>query len=109
MTDVSKYLKPNETCWVQYNDADGTPRYIVITKNIYRDKYYLIDVSGKKRKEIAQSVNPLKLEAKINVKQFVTSKRGIKLKSEGGDRWVGINSGKDDKSIQTKAARNKRH
>ena len=67
MTDVSKYLKPNETCWVQYKDADRTLRYIVITKNIYRDKYYLIDVSGKKRKEIAQSVNPLKLEAKINL------------------------------------------
>ena len=67
MTDISNHLKPNETCWVQYKDADGTLRYIVITKNIYRDKYYLIDVSGKKRKEIAQSVNPLKLEAKINL------------------------------------------
>lgn len=74
MTDVSKHLKPNETCWIQYKDIDGTLRYIVITKNIYRDKYYLIDVSGKKRKEIAQSVNPLKLEAKINLTP--TTKKG---------------------------------
>ena len=44
MTDVSKYLKPNETCWVQYKDVDGTLRYIVITKNIYRDKHYLVNV-----------------------------------------------------------------
>ena len=67
MTDISHYLKPNETCWVQQYDSAGTLRYLIITKNIYRDKYYLIDVSDGKRKEIAQSVNPLKLEEKINI------------------------------------------
>lgn len=65
MTDVEQYLKANEDCWVTYRDLSGTPHYLIITKNGHRDKYYLISVSNGKRKEIAQSISPAKLEQKI--------------------------------------------
>ena len=67
MTNIPKFLKPSETCWVQHYDSSGMLRYLIITKNILRDKYYLIAVSNGKRKEIARSVNPLKLEEKISI------------------------------------------
>lgn len=59
------YLKNNEVCWEQYFDKNSQLRYIIITKNPLRDKYYLYDVSQNKRKEIAVSTNPTKLRNKM--------------------------------------------
>lgn len=39
--------------------------YVVVSKDKYRDKYILIDVSEGKRKEVASASDPLKLRSKM--------------------------------------------
>lgn len=61
-------MKPKETVWERYYDGNETDNklvYVVVSKDKYRDKYVLIDVSSGKRKEVASASDPLKLRSKM--------------------------------------------
>ena len=60
-----KFLKGGERSEVRYYDTSGNLTHIMITKDRFRETYYLLEVSNGKRKEIGSSNNPLKLEKKI--------------------------------------------
>lgn len=60
-----KFLKDGERSEVRYYDTSGNLTHIMITKDRFRETYYLLEVSNGKRKEIGNSNNPLKLEKKI--------------------------------------------
>lgn len=60
-----KFLKDGERSEVRYYDTSGNLTHIMITKDRFRETYYLLEVSNGKRKEIGSSNNPLKLEKKI--------------------------------------------
>lgn len=59
------FLCENERCEEQYLDENGKLVYLVITKDKFREDYYLIDVSTGTRKEIGESDNPIKLRKKM--------------------------------------------
>ncbi len=55
--ETQRYLKNKEILWESYWDED-TLKYIVITKNILREMYYLYKIENGKRIEIAKNINP---------------------------------------------------
>ena len=61
----SDFLRKGEQREVQYYNEQHEIVYLIITKNKFRDKYYLLDVSEGRRKEIASSSNPILLEKKM--------------------------------------------
>jgi hypothetical protein len=61
----SDFLKEGERCEVSYYDEFHKLIYIIITKDKFRDKFYLLDVDKGKRKEIASADTPLRLEKKM--------------------------------------------
>ena len=64
MNDFYKYLKKDEVCWERY-PLNGKLIYMVITKDRFRDRYFLLDVSDGRRQEIAKADNPVKLRSKM--------------------------------------------
>lgn len=58
MTNVSKYLKDNETLWEIYT-YNQIPDFIVITIGYYREEYILYQLTNGKRKEVKRSDNPM--------------------------------------------------
>lgn len=61
----NEFLQDGERCEVQYYNERHELVYLIVTKDKFRDIFYLIDVSQSKRKEITSSDNPLKLEKKM--------------------------------------------
>lgn len=61
----NEFLHDGERCEVQYYNEHHEIVYLVVTKDRFRDVFYLIDVSEGKRKEIASSNNPMELEKKM--------------------------------------------
>ena len=57
--DYKKFLKPKEICWVKIFDKNDNLRYLIVTKNQLREKYYLISINAGIRTEITKSPNPL--------------------------------------------------
>ena len=55
--ETQRYLKNKEILWESYWDGD-TLKYIVITKNILREMYYLYKIENGNRIEIAKNINP---------------------------------------------------
>ena len=55
--ETQRYLKNKEILWESYWDGN-TLKYIVITKNILREMYYLYKIENGKRIEIAKNINP---------------------------------------------------
>lgn len=59
------FLENTERCEEQYLDENGKLMYMVVTKDKFRDTYYLLDVSTGIRREIDNSDNPIKLRKKM--------------------------------------------
>jgi len=57
--DYKKFLKHKEICWVKIFDKNDNLRYLIVTKNQLREKYYLISINAGIRTEITKSPNPL--------------------------------------------------
>ena len=54
---AKKYLKGKEEFWESYWKVD-TLEYMVVTKNILREMYYLYKIENGKRIEVAKNTNP---------------------------------------------------
>ena len=68
MVDYERYLEKGEFIWEQILDSKHKLQYIIITKSILRDKYYLFKVNDDgTRSEIAQSVSPVQLRKKVKL------------------------------------------
>lgn len=61
----SQFVNNGEHCEVQYYNDKHEITYMIITKNRFRDMYYLIDVSTGERKEIAQAESSSELEKEM--------------------------------------------
>lgn len=59
------FIDESERCEEQYLDDKGNLVYMVITKDKFRDEYYLLDVSDGKRKEICKADNPVSLRKRM--------------------------------------------
>lgn len=64
------YIKPTEQCWEQYYNEKGELCYLVITKNMLRNPYYLIEINENKRQAIAKASSPIALRKYMDKKKI---------------------------------------